>query len=65
MNKGYHEEGSSMIHQIPRLTFDDIADLGRWQFAQFRDEKTSADAFDRYHAYLERQRIKNERAKNK
>ena len=57
MSKGYHEEGSSMIHNdLPRLTADDIVDLSRWFSANFANKQTEKEAYDRYHAYLERQR---------
>lgn len=56
MSMGYHEEGLSQIHQLERITADDIVDLGRWFSVQFRNEKTAATAFDRYYDYLERQR---------
>ena len=33
------------------LTYDDIADLGRWYSIQFRDEAAAEEALDRYERY--------------
>ena len=41
---------------VVKLTPDDLLDLGRWHFIQFRDSDTAAAAMDRYRRYLERRR---------
>ena len=41
---------------MSKLTPDDIADLGRWHFIQFKDEATAQAAMERYRRYVERQR---------
>jgi len=39
-----------------KLTPDDLLDLGRWHFIQFRDSDTASAAMERYRRYLERRR---------
>lgn len=39
-----------------KLTSDDLLDLGRWHFIQFRDSDTASAAMERYRRYLERRR---------
>ena len=39
-----------------KLTQDDLLDLGRWHFIQFRDSDTASAAMERYRRYLERRR---------
>lgn len=39
-----------------KLTADDLLDLGRWHFIQFRDSDTASAAMERYRRYLERRR---------
>ena len=39
-----------------KLTPDDLLDLGRWHFIQFRDSDTATAAMERYRRYLERRR---------
>lgn len=41
---------------MTKLTADDIVDLGRWHFIQFKDEATAEAAMERYRRYVERQR---------
>jgi hypothetical protein len=47
---------------MSKLTADDIVDLGRWHFIQFKDEATAEAAMERYRRYIERQRVKAEAA---
>jgi len=42
---------------MTKLTADDIVDLGRWHFIQFKDEATAEAAMDRYRHYVDRQRL--------
>jgi len=41
---------------VVKLTADDLLDLGRWHFIQFRDSDTASAAMERYRRYLERRR---------
>ncbi len=41
---------------VVKLTPDDLLDLGRWHFIQFRDSDTASAAMERYRRYLERRR---------
>lgn len=41
---------------VVKLTSDDLLDLGRWHFIQFRDSDTASAAMERYRRYLERRR---------
>ena len=41
---------------VVKLTPDDLLDLGRWHFIQFRDADTASAAMERYRHYLERRR---------
>lgn len=41
---------------MTKLSADDIVDLGRWHFIQFRDEATAEAAMERYRRFVERQR---------
>ena len=45
---------------MSKLTADDIVDLGRWHFIQFKDEATAEAAMERYRRYIERQRARAE-----
>lgn len=47
---------------MSKLTADDIVDLGRWHFIQFKDEATAEAAMERYRRYIERQRAEAEAA---
>ena len=42
---------------MTKLTADDIVDLGRWHFIQFKDESTAQSAMEKYHRFVERQRM--------
>ncbi len=41
---------------MTKLSADDIVDLGRWHFIQFRDESTAEAAMEKYRRFVERQR---------
>lgn len=42
---------------MTKLTADDIVDLGRWHFIQFKDEATAESAMEKYRHFVERQRF--------
>jgi hypothetical protein len=42
---------------MTKLTADDIVDLGRWHFIQFKDEATAESAMEKYRIFVERQRF--------
>jgi hypothetical protein len=39
---------------MPKVTYEDIVDLRRWAFIQFRDEATMTAALKKYEAYVAR-----------
>jgi hypothetical protein len=39
---------------MTKLSADDIIDLGRWNFIQFRDEATAEGAMEKYRRFGER-----------
>lgn len=41
---------------MSKLTPDDIVDLGRWHFIQFKDEATAQAAMEKYRHFVEQQR---------
>jgi hypothetical protein len=41
---------------MTKLSADDLVDLGRWHFIQFKDESTAHQAMEKYRRYVERQR---------
>lgn len=41
---------------MTKLSADDIVDLGRWHFIQFRDEATAEAAMEKYRRFVEQQR---------
>ena len=45
---------------MSKLTADDIVDLGRWHFIQFKDEATAHGAMERYRRFVQRQRLLTE-----
>lgn len=45
---------------MTKLTADDIVDLGRWHFIQFKDEATAESAMEKYRIFVERQRFLEE-----
>ncbi len=47
---------------MTKLTADDIVDLGRWHFIQFKDEATAEAAMEKYRLFVERQRFLAETA---
>ncbi|MDA0351058.1 MAG: hypothetical protein O3A10_02465 [Chloroflexi bacterium] len=47
---------------MTKLTADDIVDLGRWHFIQFKDEATAEAAMNKYRRFVERQRRTTEGA---
>ena len=47
---------------MTKLTADDIVDLGRWHFIQFKDEATAESAMEKYRRFVERQRLLAEEA---
>ena len=47
---------------MTKLTADDIVDLGRWHFIQFKDEATAERAMEKYRRFVERKRLLAEAA---
>lgn len=49
-------------HRVVKLTPDELLDLGRWRFIQFRDPDTASASMERYRRYREAVAIRSSRS---